>query len=222
MPSMTGSATSHEQIGLFFEGATLSGRPEPTWSVSTLFRCYDAGSRGIKHLFGVRIIPNNLLWNAAEAVRVVRATATMGCTIDLIGYSRGAVAAATVARRLAREGRPVRFLGLIDPVARDVFGTPGWFLTHFLANVAEAPVNVRHWWVGVKQSGGGPWFDPIVFPTRDAWHGPPTEPPFGKTVYSKPCDHGRIPDHNRMAGDSVVRADLLRAARAAGAAFVDI
>jgi hypothetical protein len=219
---MSGASTPHEQIGLFFEGATFSGRPEPTWSVSTLSRGYDPGPRGTKHLFGVHIVPNNLLWNAAAAVRLVRATATMGCTIDLIGYSRGAVAAATVARRLAREGRSVRFLGMIDPVARDVFGTPGWFLTRFYANVTEAPANVRSWWVGLKQRGGGPWFDPIVFPSRDGWNGPPVEPPFGKTVYSKPCDHGRVPDHNQMAGDSVVRADLLRAARAAGAAFVDI
>jgi hypothetical protein len=162
------------------------------------------------------------LWNASAAVRLVRGTTTIGCTVDLVGYSRGAVAAATVARRLAREGRPVRFLGMIDPVARDVFGTPGWFLTRFFDNVTEAPANVHCWWVGLKQPGGGPWYDAIVFPTRDGWKAGPASPPFGKVVYAQACDHGRIPDHNQMAGDSVVRADLLRAARAAGAEFVDM
>jgi hypothetical protein len=207
------------RVGVFMEGATLTGRPEPSWTISTLYRSYDPGPRGAKALFGVRIFFNNLAANVAAALRLVRRSPPAGSAtpIDLFGYSRGAVGVIAVARRLEEAGRPVRFLGLIDPVTRDLPLTPGWFATARLAHRAAPPANVRAWWIGLKGAAGLPWYDPLVFPTCRAWAALTAKPPFGGRVFDRPCDLGRVPDHNQMAWDSHVRAGLVAAAVAAGA-----
>jgi hypothetical protein len=205
-------------VGVFMEGATLSGRPEPSWTISSLCRAYDPGPGGAKALFGVRIFFNNLASNVAAAVRRVRQSPP-DAPIDLFGYSRGAVGVIAVARRLEEFGRPVRFLGVIDPVTRDLPLTPGWLATARLAHRAAPPGNVGAWWIGLKGSAGLPWYDPHIFPTCRAWAHLPVDPPFGGRVYDKPGDLGRAPDHNQMAWDSHVRRELVAAAEAAGTRF---
>jgi hypothetical protein len=86
--------------------------------------------------------------------------------IDLIGHSRGAVVVTDVAGMLKKNGIPVRFLGLYDPV--DMSGSIGCTNDQIPSNVAMAVI-IRS--------------DPMVL-SRASWHRPDYAPeaPLATTV----------------------------------------
>lgn len=118
-------------VGIFFDGA---GQPPGRDTViQHLYYNYD----GATAIWYTHIWPNNIWSNINEAVQYITDMVAMDADakVDIFGWSRGAVAALTVAKILGKKGINVRFLGLIDPCAMGGLQMVG-------TNDTEVPDNV--------------------------------------------------------------------------------
>ena len=147
-------------VGVFFDGAGQVRGDETI--MQDLYEEYD----GSAAIFYTHILPNNIWANIHGAQDIVAEEVgkKKGCEpVDLFGWSRGAVAALTLAEILKDDGvtykgrvyKPVkvRFMGLIDPVATGGYQMVGTNSTVIPSNVrvayiAYAGLQTRlGWWI---------------------------------------------------------------------------
>jgi RHS repeat-associated protein len=190
-------------LGLFFDGAgqTLS-TPADDSNIGLLFR---NDKDPLRIYYRTYYYPNNIRANIRDAIKQVVKVRAARCAepIDIFGWSRGAVAAMTVASELARRGISVRFLGLIDPVR-----TGGVQMLELTYNVIAG--NVKSAWVGTRENNNRDWMDRWIFTREFSFI---LDGPTNLTYVTFPLSH------NDIGFDPGVYAQLKAAAIKAGVPF---